>query len=218
MRGRKWSVLAGLGMIWGGCNKAVEPYEFQVLHVGGMPYANQPLIPFSSDSVSSGWWHHDGATTLGDTVWSDADGRVTIDRPEGHWDGVICLLLASQETPRAYTVRFPADLTSASARTFAVPGVAFIRFVGNRNGIVRQQGFWLFHSWETPSNRPERWITPGRPPSPSLLLPHWIHPDEPMPIFRRYYALRTNGNIDELPALYIHKDMIGDTTRHPVFH
>ncbi|MAI22880.1 MAG: hypothetical protein CL828_02390 [Crocinitomicaceae bacterium] len=218
MRGGKWGVFTGVLVMCIGCKKATEPYEIQILHVGGTPYANQPLIPFSSDSVSSGWWTHDEASTLGDTVWSDDDGRAIIHWTQPHWDGIICPLRVSNESPRDYTIRFTPGSSDSNVQTCSVPGVAFIRFIGNRHGNGAQSGFWLFHEWETPSIQPERWLTPGQPPTPSLLLHHWIHPEESLPVVRRHFTLLPNGDVRTLPALLISEDMIGDTTHHSVLH
>ena len=218
MRGGKWSVFAGVWMVWLGCNKATESREIKIVHVGGMPYANQPLVPFASDSIVSGWWTHDAASALGDTVWSDGDGSVTIDCPKDQWDGMICPLPAFKGIPRAYTIRFAHSPSGATSDTYTIPGAAFIQFVGNREGNTARSGCWLFHDWETPTVQPDRWITPGVPPSPSLIMHHWIHPEESLPTARRHLALLPNGAVHALPALLIRADMIGDTTRHPVRH
>jgi len=216
MRGAKWGIFAGVWIACMGCNKATESIEIKILHVGGKPYANQPLIPFTSDSIGAGWWSQDGISTLGDTIWTDTDGTATLPCPHDRWDGLICALRALQEPPRGYALRFRTTPGSPNPTTYSIPGVAFIRFVGNRHGNTADNGFWLFHEWETPSLQPERWLTPGHPPAPSLLFHHWIHPNESLPTTRRHVALSPNGEVDTLPVLFIREAMIGDTTCHAI--
>ena len=217
MRGWKWGVFAGVWIACVGCNKATESFEIKIQHVGGKPYANQPVVPFASDSIGAGWWSHDAIATLGDTIWTDAHGTAILPCPRDRWDGLICSLRAFQETPRRYALRFTTPPEPSNITAYSIPGVAFIRFVGNRQGNAALNGFWLFHAWETPSLEPERWITPGEPPAPSLLFHHWIHPDESLPTTRRHVALSPNGEVDTLPALFILEDMMDDTT-HCAIH
>lgn len=218
MRRGKWSVFAGVWMTWMGCDKVPQSFDIRIVHVGGMPYANRPVIPFASDSSPSGWWTYDEATSLGDTIWSDNHGRVTLKFPQDAWDGMLCPIGTSTESIRTFAIRFTSNQVDSIASTYYVPNAAFIRFIGNRHGAQAQSGFWLFHDWETPSIEPTRWITPGRPPSPSLLVSHWIHPEETLPAVRRHIALLPNGDIHVLPDLLIREDMIGDTTRKPLYH
>ena len=216
MRGGKWCVFAWVGVACMGCNKAKESFEIQILHVGGKPHASQPVVPFASDSIDDGWWSHDAISTLGDTVWTDAHGKVTLSFPRDQWDGLICSLRTSSDQTRAYALTFPALPDPSATSIYCIPGAAHIQFVGNRHGYATSIGFWLFHAWETPSPQPERWITPGQPPAPSLIIHHWIHPNESLPTIRRHVALSPNGEVDTLPILIIHEEMIGNTTRHPV--
>lgn len=212
MRGWKWGVFTGVWIACVGCNKATESFEIKILHVGGKPYANQPVVPFASDSIGAGWWSHDAFSTLGDTIWTDAHGTAILPCPRDRWDGLICSLQALQETPRRYALRFTIPPGLPNSTTHSIPGTAFIRFVGNRQGNAALNGFWLFHAWETPRLEPERWLTLGRSPAPSLLFHHWIHPHESLPTTRRHIALSPNGEVDTLPALFIRGEMMDDTT------
>lgn len=216
MRGGKWCVFTWVWMACVGCNKATESFEIQILHVGGKPHANQPVIPFASDSIAAGWWSHDAISTLGDTVWTDINGKVTLPCPRDRWDGLICSLQTLRELPRTYAVTFSTLQAPSAPSIFRIPGAVYIRFVGNRLGNATRNGFWLFHTWETPSLQSERWLTPGRSPAPSLLLDHWIHPNESLPTTRRHVALSPNGEVDTLPVLFIREEMIGDTTCHSI--
>ena len=216
MRGGKRCFFAWVWVACMGCNKATDSFEIQILHVGGKPHAGQPVVPFAADSIAAGWWSYDVFSTLGDTVWTDAYGKVTLSCPRDQWDGLICSLRTLHELPRAYALTF-ADLPAPSATSIhCIPGAAHVRFVGNRQGNATRNGFWLFHAWETPSPQPERWLTPGQSPAPSLLLHHWIHPNESLPTIRKHVALSPNGEVDTLPVLFIHEDMLGDTTCHAI--
>ena len=216
MRGGKWCVFAWVGMVCMGCNKATESFEIQILHVGGRPHANQPVVPFASDSIAAGWWSHDAISAFGDTVWTDAHGKVTLPFPRDRWDGLICFLRTLHELPRPYTLTFATAQAPSATSIYCIPGAAYIRFVGNRQGNTARNGYWLFHAWETPSFQPERWLTPGQAPAPSLLLHHWIHPTESIPTTRRHLVLSPNGEVDTLPVLFIREEMIGDTTCHSI--
>ena len=115
-----------------------------------------------------------------------------------------------------YALRFKAPLGPPNPITYSIPGAAFIRFVGNRQGNAARNGLWLFHAWETLTLQSDRWFTPGQPPAPSLLLHHWIHPNESLPTTRWHVALSPNGEVNALPVLIIREEMIDDTTCHSI--
>lgn len=215
---KKSRLYAAIVLTSAGCKKATDTSDILIYHVGGKPYRNQAVIPFTSVSVQSGWWQQSPTSCFGDTIWSDENGRATLRWPRDYWDGVMIPLNLPNSPPNNYCIKFSSNHKAGSEHTYFIPGGACIQFVGDRIGNSAQSGFWLFRDWESATIRPDRWITPGSPHAPSVLLHHWVHPEESLPVLREHYALTPNGQIHTLPPVLIREEMIGDTTSHSVIH
>lgn len=201
-----------------GCQKTTDhSVEVQIEHVGGAPYAHRPAVPFYAEESSLGWWSATEITELGDTLYTGATGHLHVPPPtHGHaWSGLLCELDSAGGSKSWYACQLT-DAGCEDGLLCTLPGSVHIHFVGNRTGLIAEPGFWIADANEPAHPTPDKWFTPGVPPTPSLVLFQWLHPNEFLPAQRTFHLVDVTGATTVLPAISIHSEHIGDTIVQPI--
>lgn len=201
-----------------GCHKTKDhTKKVKIEHVGGAPYALRPVVPFVADVADQGWWSATETREFGDTIWTDETGLLYVAYPPqgSAWSGLLCELSTSWDSGAWYACKLE-DSANEDVVSCTLPSSAHVRFTGNRSGGLAHPGFWINEASEPALPAANQWFTPGVAPMPSLVLPIWVHPDEPLPAQRTFHLIDANGTSVELPVISIHSEHFGDTIVQPI--
>jgi len=182
MKERIGGMLIG-GLLLLGCGKdSTQARVIQATHVGGAPFSEKWILPIKASVHSTGWWSGESYEILGDTLYTDPTGSCTIPESVGFFDAIMCQPHGDWETPFLVTRFDRAFSANAEVWLFELPQVIWLHVVGNRAGQMLGSRIWITSNWQDMNFEPDQWFTPGQPPRPSYLLPHWVMPGSSDPL------------------------------------
>ena len=193
MIGRMWGVILG-GVLWVGCGRSSTDIRLiQAAYVGGDPFANQWLVPVKTSAPSQGWWSGESYEVLGDTLYTDESGTCSLPESMDCVDAFLCKPYGDWQAP--YLIkRFDREQSSeAEVWLLELPQIIWFKLVGNRPGQMLHSRIWITSDFEELNFESDQWFTPGQPPRPSYLLPHWVMPKSSDPFHAELRFQDENG-------------------------
>jgi hypothetical protein len=199
------------------CRPDILPnsWSVQVNYMEGTPVDSAWLVLLKETGHSGNWQDNYTLEPIGDTLFTNSMGSICV--PIQDLEGKYEIHIGTQDYKtglRTPQYEGTCHLPIYDSATILLPTPFWIRCVGGRNGtgLTANNSILLWNSDDLGPSQPSGLysFTPGKAPTPSVLIKSFIHPIESLPATRVWHAAArsSSGQLHSLPSLSISIDHV----------